>query len=63
MSLSDGTPMMTMPVAPANNYGGGMGMVGPGLDLDHCPVFVWLGPQWLWRERQQRRNGRLCPDF
>ena len=28
MSLSDGTPMMTMPVAPANNYGGGMGMWG-----------------------------------
>ena len=28
MSLSDGTPMMTMPVAPANSYGGGMGMWG-----------------------------------
>lgn len=28
MSLSDGAPMMTMPVAPANNYGGGMGMWG-----------------------------------
>lgn len=28
MSLSDGAPMMTMPVAPANNYGGGMGMCG-----------------------------------
>ena len=33
MSLSDGTPMMTMPVAPANNYGGGMGM--------------W-GDNWIW---------------
>ena len=33
MSLSDGTPMMTMPVAPANNYGGGMGM---------------LGDSWIW---------------
>lgn len=33
MSLSDGTPMMTMPVAPANNYGGGMGM--------------W-GQNWIW---------------
>ena len=33
MSLSDGTPMMTMPVAPANNYGGGMGM--------------W-GDSWIW---------------
>ena len=33
MSLSDGTPMMTMPVAPANNYGGGMGM--------------W-GENWIW---------------
>ena len=33
MSLSDGTPMMTMPVAPANNYGGGMGM--------------W-GQDWIW---------------
>ena len=33
MSLSDGAPMMTMPVAPANNYGGGMGM--------------W-GDNWIW---------------
>lgn len=33
MSLSDGTPMMTMPVAPADNYGGGMGM--------------W-GDSWIW---------------
>ena len=33
MSLSDGNPMMTMPVAPANNYGGGMGM--------------W-GDSWIW---------------
>ena len=33
MSLSDGTPMMTMPVAPANNYGGGMCM--------------W-GDSWIW---------------
>ena len=33
MSLSDGTPMMTMPIAPANNYGGGMGM--------------W-GDNWIW---------------
>lgn len=33
MSLSDGTPMMTMPIAPANNYGGGMGM--------------W-GDSWIW---------------
>lgn len=33
MSLSDGAPMMTMPVAPANNYGGGMGM--------------W-GENWIW---------------
>lgn len=33
MSLSDGAPMMTMPVAPANNYGGGMGM--------------W-GDSWIW---------------
>ena len=33
MSLSDGSPMMTMPVAPANNYGGGMGM--------------W-GDSWIW---------------
>lgn len=33
MSLSDGTPMMTMPVAPANNYGVGMGM--------------W-GQDWIW---------------
>lgn len=33
MFLSDGTPMMTMPVAPANNYGGGMGM--------------W-GDNWIW---------------
>ncbi len=32
MSLSDGAPMMTMPVAPANNYGG-MGM--------------W-GENWIW---------------
>ena len=33
MSLSDGSPMMTMPVAPANNYGGGAGM--------------W-GENWIW---------------
>ena len=33
MSLSDGAPMMTMPVAPANSYGGGMGM---------------LGENWIW---------------
>lgn len=33
MSLSDGAPMMTMPVAPANNYGGGMG--------------TW-GENWIW---------------
>jgi hypothetical protein len=33
MSLSDGAPMMTMPVAPANNYGGGIGM--------------W-GENWIW---------------
>ena len=33
MSLCDGAPMMTMPVAPANNYGGGMGM--------------W-GDSWIW---------------
>lgn len=33
MSLSDGAPMMTMPVTPANNYGGGMGM--------------W-GENWIW---------------
>ena len=33
MSLSDGVPMMTMPVTPANNYGGGMGM--------------W-GDNWIW---------------
>ena len=33
MALSDGAPMMTMPVAPANNYGGGMGM--------------W-GDSWIW---------------
>lgn len=33
MSLSDGAPMMTMPVTPANNYGGGMGM--------------W-GDNWIW---------------
>ena len=33
MSLSDGAPMMTMPVAPANNYSGGMGM--------------W-GENWIW---------------
>ena len=33
MSLSNGAPMMTMPVAPANNYGGGMGM--------------W-GDSWIW---------------
>ena len=33
MSLSDGAPMMTMPVAPANSYGGGMGM--------------W-GENWIW---------------
>lgn len=33
MSLSDGAPMMTMPVAPASNYGGGMGM--------------W-GDNWIW---------------
>lgn len=33
MSLSDGAPMMTMPVAPANNYSGGMGM--------------W-GDNWIW---------------
>ena len=28
MSLSDGGIQTTMPVAPANNYGGGMGMWG-----------------------------------
>ena len=33
MSLSDGAPMMTMPVAPANNYGGGLGL--------------W-GDSWIW---------------
>ena len=33
MSLSDGAPMMTMPVAPANNYGSSMGM--------------W-GDNWIW---------------
>lgn len=33
MALSDSAPMMTMPVAPANNYGGGMGM--------------W-GDSWIW---------------
>lgn len=33
MSLSDGAPMMTMPVAPANSYGGNMGM--------------W-GENWIW---------------
>lgn len=33
MSLSDGAPMMTMPVTPASNYGGGMGM--------------W-GENWIW---------------
>ena len=33
MPLSDGAPMMTMPVAPANSYGGGMGM--------------W-GENWIW---------------
>lgn len=34
MALTDGgAPMMTMPVAPANNYGGGMGM--------------W-GDNWIW---------------
>ena len=33
MSLSDGAPMMTMPVAPANSYGGDMGM--------------W-GENWIW---------------
>ncbi len=33
MSLSTDAPMMTMPVQPANNYGGGMGM--------------W-GDNWIW---------------
>lgn len=34
MSISDGGPMMTMPVAPANSYGGGMGN-------------MW-GDNWIW---------------
>ena len=34
MSISDGGPMMTMPVAPANSYGGGMGN-------------MW-GENWIW---------------
>ena len=34
MSISDSGPMMTMPVAPANSYGGGMGS-------------MW-GDNWIW---------------
>lgn len=34
MSISDSGPMMTMPVAPANSYGGGMGN-------------MW-GDNWIW---------------
>lgn len=37
MSLSDGAPMMTMPVAPANNYGGGV-MDGYVLTSDFASV-------------------------
>lgn len=49
MSLSDGAPMMTMPVAPANNYGGGMGMWGRQLDLDYRSFPLRLGPQRIWQ--------------
>lgn len=49
MSLSSDDTVMTMPVQPANNYNGGMGMWGAGLDLNYRPVPVWLGPQRLGR--------------
>ena len=50
MSLSDGTPMMTMPVAPANNNGGGFGWGGDGswfivLFLIFA-IFGWGGNGW-----------------
>ena len=45
MSLSDGAPMMTMPVAPANSYGGGMGMwAKTGSGLSFFFLFGW-GPE------------------
>ncbi len=47
MSLSDGTPMMTMPVAPANNYGGGMGMWGDNwIWIIVLFLFGWGGNGW-----------------
>lgn len=50
MSLSDGTPMMTMPVTPANNNGGGFGWGGDGswfivLFLIFA-IFGWGGNGW-----------------
>lgn len=51
MSLSDGTPMMTMPVAPANSgNGGGFGWGGDGAWLIILflifAVFGWGGNSW-----------------
>lgn len=45
MSLSNGAPMMTMPVAPANNYGGGMGMWG---DSDFLRAEADVPPDKAW---------------
>lgn len=48
MALTDsGGLVPTMPVQPANNYSGGMGMWGAGLDFDHRPFPVRLGTQRL----------------
>ena len=51
MSLSDGTPMMTMPVAPANNNGGGFGWGGDGawwIIILFLFVFVFCGWGGNW---------------
>ena len=60
MSLTDGGIQPTMPVQPANNYGGGMGMWGDNwIWIIVLFLFGWgrLGRQW-----QRRRDGRLRAD-
>lgn len=64
MSLTDGGIQPTMPVQPANNYGGGMGMWGDNwIWIIVLFLFGWgrngngWGGQW-----QRRRDGRLRAD-
>lgn len=69
MSLSDGMPTMTMPVAPANTSGSGNGFGWGGdgawwIIILFC-LFLRLGRQRLGQQRRQwrRRGRRLCADL